>query len=666
VRKYDELGPNKSDKALQEFINQWRPYAPRLPDVTYEVRPARLRHAINHCGESGNRPRRAFRSRRGKGCRRRLHGLVHETLDDAVIFYWSERKRTYQAAWDHFVVQMARINQQRAGHGEAPLEIPARAETLRKRISFAECHATWAMKYSKREADLRFRGVKEGLKASEPLELVTMDHTIVDNCLVLDSAVRLPLGRPTLTVAIDVYARMVLGYLVSFEPASLYSVLTTLKRVNKNKHYVQTLYPEITRKWDGWGRPQNIVVDQAWEFKSPSFQDALADLGIGVTWAPVNTPQYKAIGERFFQTLNTKLFHRIEGGVPYDPRKMRALGLDPTKDAIFTIADLDELIHRTLDNYHYDMHSGIGAVPTQVWRDKIREGRRHFVRDIAALDDICGAVHDAVLTRRGIRFKNMTFHDEPVTTYLLQQLVEYESKRAQSDKPFSSARARIKIKYNPVEASSVSVWNRAGTPPHYITLRNADADYASGLSYWHHRQVRAYAKREGLRMCTEYERCWARDALRQKWEALAGSDMPLRDKRDAHRSLAFSQGTFDDKLAHRDEVHQSGPYASDLPSVTLVPDGLPAPECQDGGERPKGRAPSRATLQGAKKAAQERRREQASHRAEEQHEREVSRDEPDGASADSEAAQVEGRNEAEGRRSTQEFLKLLKDKSGWS
>jgi hypothetical protein len=40
------------------------------------------------------------------------------------------------------------------------------------------------VKYSKREADLRFRGVKGGLKASQPLELVIMDHTIVDNCLV--------------------------------------------------------------------------------------------------------------------------------------------------------------------------------------------------------------------------------------------------------------------------------------------------------------------------------------------------------------------------------------------------------------------------------------------------------------------------------------------------
>jgi hypothetical protein len=166
---------------------------------------------------------------------------------------------------------------------------------------------------------------------------------------------------------------------------------------------------------------------------------------------------------------------------------------------------------------------------------------------------------------------------------------------------------------------------------------------------------------------TEERRRRARDALRKKWEALAGSDMPMRDKRDARRSLGFSQGTFDDKLAnHRQEEDPSGPYATDLASVAFIPDGLPAPERQDDGERPKGRAPSQAALQGAKKAAQERKHEQARYRDEEPHGREVFRDKPDRASANSEAAQVKGRDQAACRQSSSEFLKLLKNKSGWS
>jgi hypothetical protein len=199
------------------------------------------------------------------------------------------------------------------------------------------------------------------LKASEPLELVIMDHTIVDNYLVLDSEVRLPLGRPTLTVAIDVYARMVLGYLVSFEPASLYSVLTTLKRVNKKKHCVQTLYPEIRRKWGGWGRPQNIVVDHAQALSLRVFA-RLAMVPVGKTTGVigVGVPQRDVARRRA----------RV---VPYADRR-----------SIERAADISSATSR---------RSMTSAEPSMTRRS-----------------------HAA-----GICFKNMTFHDKPVTMYLLQQ-----------------------------------------------------------------------------------------------------------------------------------------------------------------------------------------------------------------------------------------------------
>lgn len=618
VRKFDELRPKKSDKALQRFINEWRPIA-AMQGLKHIVRPGRLRHAINHRGVPGNRPARMFRSMRGKGRRRRLNPVVHLKLDEAALFFWEERRHTYKAAWDRFVVLLAEENRRREARGDKPLDLPRRAETLRRRINAAECHATWEMKYSKREADLRFRGIKQGLKATRPLELVIMDHTVADNWVVFDSEARLPLGRPTLTVAIDVCTRMVLGYLISFEPASLYSVLTTLKRVNRNKHYVQKLYPEIKRKWDGWGRPETIVVDQAWEFKSPSFQDALADLGTEVLWAPVRTPQYKAIGERFFKTLNLKLFHVAPGAVPHDPKTMRTLGLDPAKDALFTLAELDEAFHAAIEDYHYDMHTGIHAVPAQVWRDKLREGGRHFIPNINALDDILGRVHDGTLTRRGIRFKNMEFHDEPITGRLLEDLVAFERKRRQSDKPLSSARVDVKFKWNPADAVSISVWNRAAEPPCYERLPNRDEIYADGLSYWHQSQILKFAKEQGLAMSTEFDRCEARDRLRRKWEKLIGAKLAMRPKRAAIRGLTPSQDDFEDRIKREEDAPDGevrGPDASDVAAPSLVPDVLPASERKDGGERPLGKAPTKAALRAAARTRKERRREEAEEKKE--------------------------------------------------
>jgi hypothetical protein len=234
------------------------------------------------------------------------------------------------------------------------------------------------------------------------------------------------------------------GYLVSFEPPSLYSALTTLKRANKNKNYIKTLYPEISGSWDGWGRCEEILLDNAWLYKSPSFQHLLANLGISVVWAPVRTGQYQAIGERFFRTLNILLFHRLAGGVPYNPVVMRQVGLDPTTDSILTLGDLDALIHEAIIVYQNEKHEGLGAIPARIWRDKIAIHKRHFIADITALDHVLGRVETAQLTTSGIRFKYMTFHDPEITSALLDDLVKEASVRSQSDKTYAPGRVNVR------------------------------------------------------------------------------------------------------------------------------------------------------------------------------------------------------------------------------
>ncbi len=51
---------------------------------------------------------------------------------------------------------------------------------------------------------------------ASPLDVVQMDHTHVD-CLVVDEHTRQPIGRPFLTVGIDVYSRCITGFCVTLE-----------------------------------------------------------------------------------------------------------------------------------------------------------------------------------------------------------------------------------------------------------------------------------------------------------------------------------------------------------------------------------------------------------------------------------------------------------------
>ena len=49
--------------------------------------------------------------------------------------------------------------------------------------------------------------------AQRPLDLVQIDHTKLD-IIVVDDEQRLPIGRPWITLAIDVYSRMVTGFYI--------------------------------------------------------------------------------------------------------------------------------------------------------------------------------------------------------------------------------------------------------------------------------------------------------------------------------------------------------------------------------------------------------------------------------------------------------------------
>lgn len=75
-----------------------------------------------------------------------------------------------------------------------------------------------ALKRSGEKAAQRFR-VTEGTvpNADYPYSVIQIDHTFLDVMLV-DEEHRIAIGRPWITVAIDVFSRMVVGYYVSFDP----------------------------------------------------------------------------------------------------------------------------------------------------------------------------------------------------------------------------------------------------------------------------------------------------------------------------------------------------------------------------------------------------------------------------------------------------------------
>ena len=79
-------------------------------------------------------------------------------------------------------------------------------------------------------ARARFAPVVGEYRASHALEVVQIDHTKVD-VFVVDFVHREPIGRPWLTLAIDVASRMVAGFYVSPELPSSTSVALAIQHL---------------------------------------------------------------------------------------------------------------------------------------------------------------------------------------------------------------------------------------------------------------------------------------------------------------------------------------------------------------------------------------------------------------------------------------------------
>jgi transposase InsO family protein len=95
---------------------------------------------------------------------------------------------------------------------------------------------------------------------SAPLEQVQIDHTVID-LIVVDERDRQPIGRPYLTIAIDVFTRCVLGMVVTLEAPSAVSVGLCLAHVACDKRpWLEGL--DVEMDWPMSGKPSAALPGQ--------------------------------------------------------------------------------------------------------------------------------------------------------------------------------------------------------------------------------------------------------------------------------------------------------------------------------------------------------------------------------------------------------------------
>lgn len=318
------------------------------------------------------------------------------------------------------------------------------------------------------------------IEAKWPLSVVEMDHTLLD-IILCDEQHRLPIGRPYITLAFDVYSRMVLGFYISFDPASSLSSGLCLSHamLDKTMWLAKT---EVSGDWPCWGIIDKLHMDNAKEFRGNMIKQACQQYGIQVEWRPVARPHLGAHIERYLGTMAREI-HNLPGTTFSNVRQRGEYNSEGK--AVMTLPELEAWITEYIVNYyHHQFHSGIDSTPFARYQkgilgDATTPGkglpRRVSNPERFRLDFM--PFFEATVQPYGVRQDNIFyFHDVLRRWINAKDPVQPKLKR------------QFLFRYDPRDISVIWFYDPETTQYHKIPYRNTSHP---AISVWELRRIRA-------------------------------------------------------------------------------------------------------------------------------------------------------------------------------
>ena len=175
------------------------------------------------------------------------------------------------------------IEQVRARCAQKGLPLPDR-RTIKARVDRMD-RRTVAVKRKVANVLKATKAVPGEFVVSRPLEVVQIDHTEVDILLVDETTRKTMDKRPWLTLAIDVFTRMVVGFHLSMDKPSRVSLgMCMLNAVYDKSAWLKER--EIDASWPAAELPETVHSDNGADFRSRAFAWACREEGIKLIFRP--------------------------------------------------------------------------------------------------------------------------------------------------------------------------------------------------------------------------------------------------------------------------------------------------------------------------------------------------------------------------------------------
>jgi putative transposase len=209
------------------------------------------------------------------------------------------------------------------------------------------------------------------LRSDLPLDIVQIDHTLAD-VIVVDQEHRKPIGRPWLSLAVDIASRAVLGFSISLESPSALSVSLALSHAVLSKTNWLADRELQNLAWPMGGLPRLIHVDNAKEFHSEALVRGCQEYGIALEHRGRRQPHLGGHIERLIGTMMGEV-HLLPGTTFSNPREKDSY--DSEGCAILTLPELERWLALQIAGvYNLSLHSALEKSPLAAWQEGM--GRR--------------------------------------------------------------------------------------------------------------------------------------------------------------------------------------------------------------------------------------------------------------------------------------------------
>jgi len=390
---------------------------------------------------------------------------------------------------------------------------PPSRKALSARVSARSLRETVRAREGAEAARQRFAPVRPGPRPSLPLRLVQADHTRVDLVLV-DAATRAPLGRPWLTLVLDVCTRCVLGLHVAFDtPSSAGVALAVAQAVLPKEAWL--VLRRIRLAWPMHGLPGILHLDNAREFRARALRLGCQQHGIRVEYRPPATPRFGGHIERLMGTLMGRV-HALPGTTFSNVAER---GDYPSeRRAVLSLAEFERVLAlEVLGPYHNDVHSALGKTPAAAWAEGIASVQPRLPRDQDAFVLDFLPWEERVVRRDGVHLFRIAYYDGALASLI-----------GEPDR-------KVRVRYDPRDLGAVFV-----ELPEGGHVRVPYADLARPpISLWEHQEAVRRLREAGRRTVDEHAIFEAVDEQRRILaEAGAATKAARRSERSA-TSLAL-------------------------------------------------------------------------------------------------------------------------------